>query len=122
LTDRGVTSVQFLLAGALGLIVFLALANLVVVQYGRGVVRSAVEQGARVGAVTGSQERCQARVDEVLGQLMGGRMGDRVSVVCVLGPAGVVVSARAVFATWTPMTPDYQFEMTSRATLENHEG
>ena len=40
LNDRGITSVQFLLASGLGMLLFLALANLVVVQYGRGALRS----------------------------------------------------------------------------------
>jgi len=54
LNERGVTSGQFLLASALALLLFLALANLVVVQYGRGAVRSALDQGARVGAISSS--------------------------------------------------------------------
>ena len=36
LNERGISSIQFLLASGLGMLLFLALANLVVVQYGRG--------------------------------------------------------------------------------------
>jgi hypothetical protein len=118
LNDRGLSSIQFLLASGLGLILFLAMANLVVVQYGRGAMRSALEQGARVGAITRSETECQGRVEEVLAQLIGGRMGEAVITSCVLGPNSVVVSGTATFQSWTPLTADYQIRMESRATLE----
>lgn len=118
LSDRGVTSVQFLLASGLGLVLFLALANLVVVQYGRGALRSALDQGARVGAVSSSAEECQQRVGDVLGQLLGGRMGDGVVTTCLIGPGVVTASGRAVFVSWTPFAPDFVLEMTAQATRE----
>jgi hypothetical protein len=119
LRDRGVTSVQFLLASGLGLLLFLALANLVVVQYGRGALQSALDQGARVGAVSSSEEECLQRIGAVLGQLLGGRMGDSVVTSCGVGPAVVTASGRAVFASWTPFTTDFVIEMTAQATRES---
>ncbi len=119
LRDRGVTSVQFLLASGLGLLLFLALANLVVVQYGRGALRSALDQGARVGAVSSSEEECRQRIEAVLGQLLGGRMGDSVVTACGVGPAVVTASGRAVFVSWTPFTTDFVIEMTAQATRES---
>ncbi|MGH8873211.1 MAG: hypothetical protein ACRDWS_14705 [Acidimicrobiia bacterium] len=118
LSEEGVTSVQFLLASGLGLLLFLAVANLVVVQYGRGAVRSALDQGARVGAVSSSVAECQQRVADVLAQLLGGRMGDGVVTTCEVGPAVVTASARAAFVSWTPFAPDFVFEMTAQATRE----
>ena len=118
LSDRGVTSVQFLLASGLGLLLFLALANLVVVQYGRGAVRSALDQGARVGAVGASAVECQQRAADVLGQLLGGRMGDGVTVACEIGGSVVTATGRAVFVSWTPFSPGFLVEMTAQATRE----
>jgi hypothetical protein len=118
LSDRGITSVQFLLASGLGLLLFLALANLVVVQYGRGAIRSALDQGARVGAVSSSEEECRQRIGDVLGQLLGGRMGDSVVTACGVAPDVVTASGRAVFVSWTPFTPDFVVEMTAQATRE----
>lgn len=118
LSDRGITSVQFLLASGLGLLLFLALANLVVVQYGRGVLRSALDQGARAGAVSSSVEECRQRTENVLGQLLGGRMGDSVETSCGIGPRMVTASGRAVFVSWTPFTSDFVIEMTAQATRE----
>lgn len=116
--DRGVTSVQFLLASVLGLFLFPSLLNLVVIQYGRGAVRSALEQGARVGAVTGSVAECEDRVDGVLSELLGGRMGESVVPNCVVGGGVVTVRAVGRFTSWTPLTPDFTIDLEARATLE----
>jgi hypothetical protein len=118
LSERGITSVQFLLASGLGMLLFLALANLVVVQYGRGALRSALDQGARAGAINSSEEECRQRIEAVLGQLLGGRMGDSVVASCGVGPAVVSATGRAVFVAWTPFTPDFVIEMTAQATRE----
>ncbi|MGH8914837.1 MAG: hypothetical protein ACRDZM_10025 [Acidimicrobiia bacterium] len=118
LSDRGVTSVQFLLAGGLALLLFLALANPVVVQYGRGALRSALDQGARVGAISSSVVQCEQRVADVLGQLLGGRMGDGVTASCQVGPAVATASGEAVFTSWTPFASDFRIEMTASATRE----
>jgi hypothetical protein len=118
LSDRGVSSVQFLIASGLGLVFFLALANIVVVQYGRGALRSALDQGVRVGSVSQSTERCEQRIDEVLGQLLGGSMGDGVTAECEISAGVVAASASAVFPSWTPFSADFEVEMTALATLE----
>lgn len=118
LIDRGVTSVQFVLASGLALLLFLTLANLVVVQYGRGAIRSALDQGARVGAVSSSAAECERRIEDVLGQLLGGRMGDAVVVSCVVGPTVVAARVRAVFASWTSLTPDFSVDLVAQATRE----
>jgi hypothetical protein len=112
------SSIQFLLASALGLILFLTFANLIVIQYGRGALKSALEQGARVAAVTGSSAGCEQRVKDVVGQLLGGTMGDGVVVSCeVLGGVATVV-ASAVFDSWTPLSSDFAVELTATATVE----
>jgi len=118
LSERGVSSVQFLLASGLGLLLFVAVANLVVVQYGRGAIRSALDQGARVGAVSASASECQQRIDDVLAQLLGGRMGDGVVSNCAVEPTVVTASGRGVFVSWTPFASDFLIEMTARATRE----
>ena len=118
LSERGVSSVQFLLASALALLLFLVFANLVVVQYGRGAVRSALEQGARVGAVTRSVADCEAKAGEVVGQLLGGRMSDGLVVSCEMSGGLVMATASAVFESWTVLTPDFVVSMSTEAFLE----
>lgn len=118
LSERGVTSVQFLLAGALSLILFLVFANLIVVQYGRGAIRSALDQGARVGAITGAVRGCEERVGAVLDQILGGEMGESAEIGCEVVGDLVVARGNAVFPSWTPFTSDFVIELSAHATLE----
>lgn len=115
--DRGVSSIQFVLASALALILFLTLANLVVVQYGTGAVRSALEQGARAGTTAGVSA-CEVRVDQVVEDLLGGRMSDGLVVSCSITGGSVVASASGIFESWTPLTPDFAFMLSSSAVVE----
>ncbi|MEE8406178.1 MAG: hypothetical protein V3S32_03405 [Acidimicrobiia bacterium] len=102
----------------LSLVLFLAFANVVVVQYGRGAMRSALDQGARAGAISGSSADCEDRAGEVISQLLGGRMSDGMTINC--GVSGNVMVARAdgVFQTWTPLAPDFAVTVISEAALE----
>lgn len=118
LTDRGVTSVQFVASAALGLLVFLALANLVVVQYGRGALRSALDQGVREGAVSGSLSRCEVRLDEVIDQLLGGLMREQIEAGCYFSGPVVMARGRAVFESWTPFSGDFVVELSASAVAE----
>lgn len=118
MSDRGFTSVQFVLAAGLSLVLFVALANLVVVQYGRGAVRSALEQGARAGAVAGTVAACEETAWSVVDQLLGGSMSNRLEMSCVVGGGGVVASASVVFEAWVPLTPDFEVSLSTEAFLE----
>lgn len=118
LKDSGVASVQFLLAAGLALILFLALANLVVVQYGRGAVRSALDQGARAGAVSRDAGLCEETASDVVSQLLGGRMSDHLVVSCAASGRLMVARGSAVFETWTPLAPDISVNLVSEAILE----
>ena len=118
LTDRGVSSVQFLLASVLSLVLFLTLANVVVVQYGRGAMRSALDQGARAGAISGSTAECEARAADVVAQLLGGRMSDGMVIRCTVSGNVVVARGDVVFDSWTPLSPDFPITLFSEAALE----
>lgn len=115
--ERGVSSVQFLLASALALILFLAFANLVVVQYGKGAIRSALEQGARSGTTAGVAA-CEERATQVVEDLLGGRMSDGLVLNCSVSAGSVEATAWAVFESWTPLTPDFSFSLSSTAVVE----
>ena len=49
-SDRGMATVQYVVTAGLSLLLFVAFANLIVFQYGRGVVRAALDEGVRAGA------------------------------------------------------------------------
>ena len=116
--ERGVSSVQFVLASALALILFLALANLVVVQYGKGAVRSALEQGARAGSTAGGVAACEDTIEQVVDDLLGGRMSDSLVSQCTVSGQSIVASASVSFESWTPLTPDFSFSLSSTAVIE----
>ena len=117
LGERGVSSVQFVLASALALILFVTLANLVVFQYGRGALRSALEQGARAGSV-GGETACEATAAAVVAGLLGGRMSDGLMVSCTGSATGVEARGNARFASWTPLMPDLDVALVVRAVAE----
>lgn len=118
LSDRGVSSVQFLLASALSVLLFVAFANVVAVQYGRGAIRSALEQGVRAGSISSSPADCEATAREVTRQLLGGRMSDGLVLNCALDGEVIRASATAVFEAWSPLTPDFPISMVAESARE----
>lgn len=109
---------QFLLASALGLLLLIGLLNLVVVQYGRGALQSALEQGVRAGSLRGDVRECEETIHSVVGQLLAGRMSDHIAVRCSSGAGVVSASASATFPSWTPFTGDFEVELSGRALIE----
>jgi hypothetical protein len=114
--DAGFVTLQFVLAAALSLLLVAVVANLVVFQYGRGVVRAALDEGARAGArVDDGAHECRRRAEAVLGDLLGGAMGRGVSVTCADLGFAVVADARAQFPGWAPGVPAWAFTMRAQA-------
>lgn len=117
--SRGFATMNFVVAAGFSMLFFVLLANLLVVQYGRGVVRMALDEGARHGARFGADAaRCEARVGEVLTGLLGGRMGSGVSYRCVTGAGRTMAGAVVTFPAWLPAVPDFRFEMAAVAASE----
>jgi hypothetical protein len=113
------TTIQYALATAFVLVVFVMVANVVVDLYARGAVRAAVDEAARAGArVDATMADCAARADEVLDGLVGARLRSRVDVRC--DHAARVVTARADvrLASWLALVPDWSFTVTGTAVKE----
>ena len=99
---------------ALSLLVLVWLANLVVIGYGRGAVRAAVNEGARAGIrVSASEATCEARAAEVLHDLLRGAMGEGVAITCDDRGATMHATARGSFASWAPPVPDWAIDVTA---------
>ena len=82
--------------------------------YGRGVVRAAVDDGARAGAKVGdSVARCQARAQETMTGLLRGTMGDGVTITCTDDGQEVLAHADVRFVAWAPAVPDWTFSITA---------
>ena len=118
--ERGFVTAQYLIVIAFTLFLLTAFLNVLVFQYARGVVRGAMDAGARAGSPAAATEiDCQAAVDRYLSQLLGGSIGASVDPTCTIGGGFVVVSDPDItFQGWTPLVPDWTFSMEARAVKE----
>lgn len=115
----GFATAQFVLAAGLGLMFFVFLANMIVFQYGKGVVRGALNEGVRAGAPSAAGlEDCERALADTLGDLLGGTMGEGVAARC--STDGVLVSADAnvTFRSWIPGVPDWTFTVSAQSVKE----
>lgn len=104
---------------AMSMITFVVCVNVIVVLYGRGVVRGALDEGARVGARSGGQVAdCERRVAQVLDELLGGPIGDGVSYRCAVEGDQVVATADVLIRGWLPGMPDARFQLAARSVRE----
>ena len=95
------------------------LANLIVFQYGRGVVRAAVDEGARVGSrASAGADDCEARARDVVADLLGGAMGEGVALSCSVKGGFVTARADVAFPAWLPPVPDWSFSLSATAVAE----
>jgi hypothetical protein len=93
------------------------LANLVVVQYGRGAIRSALEQAVRSGSVNGVNA-CREVAGGVVHDLLGGRMSDDLVITCEVVGTRIEARASGRFETWIPLVPDYAFSLVAAGVTE----
>ena len=115
--DKGFVSVSVLMAIAVSTVLLVWIVNVIAMQYGRGVVRAALDEGARAGATAGVAA-CEQAAADVLDQLLAG-MRDGVEIACV--DAGTRIEATAIvhFDGWVPEIPDHDSTMRASAAKEN---
>lgn len=123
--EDGFLTVQYVAVVALSLLLFTLLANLVVLQYGRGALRATVDEAARAGSrVTASPSEavatCRRVAAQALGAYLGGTMGEEVVLDCAAAEERVVVTGRAAFRGWLPGIPDWV--VTDRASARREVG
>jgi hypothetical protein len=110
---------QLVVAIGLSLVLMATLANLLVLQYGRGVVRAALDEGVRAGsrADAGAAE-CERRARAALADLLGGAMGAGVRLRCSADETTVTAQADVAFRGWAPGVPDWRFTARALAVRE----
>lgn len=112
----------FVTAAALGFVVFVTLANVVVMQFTRNATRAAVDEAVRLGSRSGEPVTdCEARARVVLDGLLGSSARAGVSVHCsVVGdPPRVRAHADVAMAPWLPGLPVWSFSVSADATRED---
>ncbi len=115
-SEEGFATAQYVVAVALSLVFLVMLVNVVVFQYGRGVVQAAADEGARAGAPIGADaSTCRTRASEVLDAGLAESMRAGTTLRCTVNGAWVESVATATFPAWMPMIPDWSFEVHSRS-------
>jgi hypothetical protein len=120
--DRGFITVEYVLAVTISMVVLVLIANLIVFEYGHGVVRAAVEQGVRQGSRTTTPvASCEAAAQQVITDLLGGRegsMGSRVAIGCTQAGGRLDATATGRFRAWLKPLPGWSFTSTATAVVE----
>lgn len=112
----GLTTIQYVAATALSLLVFVALANAVVDLYVRGVARAAVDEAARAGAVLDATAGdCEQRARDVLDGVVVSRS---VQVTCREVGGAMRARARVALEGWIPGLPTWTFTIDGEVTKE----
>ena len=121
--DAGFTSLQFAVMAFFTMVVFAAVVNMVAVQYQRGAVRLAVDEGARHGAATArSAQDCERLVGSILhgedSGLLRGALGEGIEIRCGISGAEMVAFASGSSQWWIGGLPNMDFAIEGRAVLE----
>jgi hypothetical protein len=113
------TTIQYALATAIVLVVFVLVANVIVDLYARGAVRAAVDEAARTGArIDATVGDCTTRAHDVLGGLVGARLRGAVAVRCDEADGVVVARADVELPSWLALVPDWSFDVVGTAVKE----
>jgi hypothetical protein len=117
--ERGFTTIQYVIAVAWSLVLFVLVANLMVDLYARGAVRDALDDGVRAGApAAGPVAACEARAHEVVSGLVRGPLLDAQLHCGESGPF-VVAEAKVALRSWLPMLlPDWRMTLHAAALRE----
>lgn len=113
-SERGFTTIQYVIAVAWSLVLLVLVANLMVDLYARGAVRDALDDGVRAGVPrSASAAACEARAREVVTGLVRGPLIEA-RVRCEQSGAFMTAEADVSLRSWLPMLiPDW--DMTLRA-------
>lgn len=118
--ELGFLTLQFVLAVGLSLVLLTMIANLIVFEYGRGVVHAAVDEGVRVASRAGADvAECQRRATDALDDLLGGDLRANVEVTCQASTDRIGATASATFPAWLPVLPDWSFTASAVAVREH---
>ena len=117
-TQRGFTTIEYVTATALSLLLFVLAANLLVDVYERGAVRDALDEGVRAGVPIGATiEQCRAAARSVITDVAPTLEIDELS--CSRDGSRIVARARVVLPSWLPMlVPAWHLDLRAEAVGE----
>ncbi|GAC1364626.1 MAG: hypothetical protein NVSMB32_07350 [Actinomycetota bacterium] len=120
--QRGFVTIEYVAAIAVSMVLLVVAANFVVSEYGRGVVRAALDQGVRDGARTSIPvATCERSSRQMLQDLLGsgsGSMGAAVTLNCQEVAGTLTAVAQGSFGGWLPAVPSWSFTAKASAAVE----
>ena len=120
--EAGNAAIVTLLAILVTLFVFLMATNFIVDQYAQGVLRTAVDEGARAGSLegapAGAQSACQAKERQVMSGLLAGSFAAGIRLDCALDGGEVVATASGKLPAWLPPVPAVPVHSVGTSILE----
>ncbi len=118
--QSGFTTIQYVVATGLSLLLFVLSANLLVDLYERGTVRDALDEGVRAAIPAAAVPlACETRAREVVRAVAGGSLLRVDALSCARDGYEIVAIARISMRSWFPMlVPDWHITLRARATQE----
>ena len=119
--DRGSITIAMAFAVGVIMLIVVQVANVLVFEFGRGAVRGAVDEGARIGAraAPGSEITvCETIARDALSQLAAG-LGESVTITCADNGTSVIASADVHFDGWLTSIADHDGTIVASAAKEN---
>lgn len=119
-SEAGLATVQHVLAAALAMLLFAALANVITVQYVRGAVRAALDEGVRQGSLLGAGAiECEERIDAALADLLAGPYGAGIELGCREDGGWIRAQASGRLPVWVLPVDDLAFRLEAQAVRES---
>ena len=116
--DEGFTTIEYVVASALSLLLFVLAANLLVDVYERGAVRDALDEGVRAGVpIDATAGQCRVAAQAVIADIAPKLQLDELS--CTRSGDRVVARARVTLRSWLPMlVPAWHLDLHAQAVRE----
>ena len=123
--ERGNAALLTVLAMAITLIVFMVAINFIVDEYGKGAIRTAVDEAAQAGSLQGAPggpvAACQAKASQVMSGLLNGPFGRNVTITCGINANGqVVATADGTLPAWLRVIPTDPIHVVGTARIETN--
>jgi hypothetical protein len=123
--EGGNAALVTVLAMAITLIVFMVALNFIVDEYGKGAIRTAVDEAAQAGSLQGAPggpvAACQAKASQVMSGLLNGPFGRNVTITCGLNANGqVVATADGTLPAWLRLVPADPIHVVGSSRIETN--
>jgi hypothetical protein len=123
--EHGNAALVTVLAMAITLVVFMVAINLIVDEYGKGAIRTAVDEAAQAGSLQGAPggpiAACQAKASQVMSGLLNGPFGRDIAITCGINANGqLVATANGTLPAWLRLVPTDAVHVIGSAHIETN--